>query len=209
MLVMRYTVIDSAGTVSFVAPWNTLKALVAACSRKTAPQNLSDLLEAASVYSSGLQDYVLDGLAAFDEHHAAAQSDPVVLNPRLEKELAELLGNGPELPQPESPFSIPQPTEAEGEISYEELLQRQKALHGLPPARLPVLRVVDDLTRRESLEPVKLGLVLFNLPAKRIVQVQNSYGVLKRSDRGRYFENGQPTERLYFYRLPNDWSLLP
>jgi hypothetical protein len=59
------------------------------------------------------------------------------------------------------------------------------------------------------LQPVKVGLIIFNLRAKRIVQVQNSYGVLHRSDRGRYFENGQPTDRLYFYRLPSDWSLVP
>lgn len=76
-------------------------------------------------------------------------------------------------------------------------------------AHLPVFRVVDDVTRNQSLEPVKIGLVIFNIPAKRIIQVQNSQALLRDSDRGRYFENGQPTDRLYFYRLPSDWTIVP
>jgi hypothetical protein len=212
---MRYTIIDNDGTVSFIAPWNTLKALVAACSRKPAPNDLSTLLEAASRYSSGLQEYVLNGLAVFGEHHALATSGESVgeLNPRLEQELAELLGGDPD-PAPAEPEELDElpafgnPDDA-AEISYEALLEKQQALRGLDPAKHPVLRVVDEATRRESLEPVKIGLVLFNLPAKRIIQIQNNYAVLKRSDRGRYFENGQPTDRLYFYRLPSEWSLLP
>lgn len=215
MLVMRYTIIDSDGTMSFIAPWNTLKALVAACSRKPAPNDLSTLLEAASRYSSGLQEYVLNGLAVFDEHNTLASSGEAVgeLNPRLEQELAELLGSDP-APAPAEPEELDElpafgKADDAAEISYEALLEKQQALRGMAPARHPVLRVVDETTRRESLEPVKIGLVLFNLPAKRIIQVQNNYAVLKRSDRGRYFENGQPTDRLYFYRLPNDWSLLP
>lgn len=231
MAVMRYTLIDKSGTVSFIAPWNTLKALVAACSRKPTPEDLTALLESASKYSSGLQQYVLNGLAVFDEHYTSqdAGAAPTDLNPQLERELREILGskNGPLTESPtEEAAATQEPVEEldeadmsrifnrvsdeeKAEITYEELLEKQRQLRGVALSRHPVLRVLDDETRRESLEPVSIGLVIFNLPAKRIIQVQNSYGVLKRSDRGRYFEDGQPTERLYFYRLPSDWNLLP
>lgn len=216
MAVMRYTLIDKSGTISFIAPWNTLKALVAACSRKPAPEDLITLLEAASKYDRGLHEYVLNGLAVFDEHYSTRDAnepgDTTELNSQLERELCELLSNSSELPErppaENEIFALPH-DEEKAEITYEELLEKQRQLRGVALSRHPVLRVLDDETQRESLEPVKIGLVIFNLPAKRIIQVQNSYGVLKRSDRGRYFENGQPTERLYFYRLPSDWSLLP
>lgn len=227
MAVMRYTLIDKSGTISFIAPWNTLKALVAACSRKPAPEDLTTLLEAASKYSSGLQEYVFNSLAVFDEHYTTRDdASDGELNPQLERELREILGvpgSGELTETPPQAGEIEEPAEEEdmsrifssvseeekSEITYEELLEKQRQLRGAALSRHPVLRVLDDETRRESLEPVSIGLVIFNLPAKRIIQVQNSYGVLKRSDRGRYFENGQPTERLYFYRLPSDWSLLP
>ncbi len=215
MAVMRYTIIDDSGTVSFVAPPNTLKALVAGCSQKTAPTNLSELLEKASKYDTALEGYVLNGLSVFDEHNeeVGLAEEATHLNPQLEQELAALLAATEPLPEP--PVSDqeydewPTPSEPAQEITYQELLQKQQALRGSAPARHPVLRVVDAPTRQESLEPAGLGLVIFNLPARRISQVQNNYGVLKRSDRGRYFEDGQATERLYFYRLPGDWTMLP
>src|ERR671933_557432 len=102
MFVMRFTVIDHTGTVSFVAPCTALKALVAACSK--APSDLEGLLSASTRYDNELKDYV-------DE---------------------------------------------------------QRSQHSVPP-----LRGGDDATRRASLEPVKAGLVLFNLKDRRIVQVHN------------------------------------
>ncbi len=74
---------------------------------------------------------------------------------------------------------------------------------------VPPFRVLDELTRRRSLEPERAGLVVFNLKAQRIVQVQNSYAELKREDRGRRWRDGQPTDALYHYRLPAGWSILP
>lgn len=217
MAVMRYTIIEPTGTISFIAPWNTLKALVAGCSRKPAPGDLLALLEAASKYDTGLKDYVLNGLAVFDEHNSLSKEagEEMTLSPELERELAELLGRvdlptpppGSEIELEESDWELS--AEPTSEITYDELLQQQRKLRGIAPSRHPVLRVGDEATRRESLEPIRIGLVIFNLPAKRIIQVQNSYGVLRREDRGRYFEDGQPTDRLYFYRLPSDWSLLP
>ncbi|MGH2533991.1 MAG: hypothetical protein ACRDJW_17030 [Thermomicrobiales bacterium] len=77
------------------------------------------------------------------------------------------------------------------------------------PIEAPPFRVVDDVTRRASLQPVRYGLVVFNLNARRIVQVQNSYDNLKRADRGRVRVAGQPTRRLYRYHLSEEWSIVP
>ena len=76
-------------------------------------------------------------------------------------------------------------------------------------ADLPPFRVVDDVTRRASLAPVHSGLILYNLPARRIVQVQNSYCGLLRRDRGRIRVSGRPTRHLYRYELPSEWRLVP
>jgi hypothetical protein len=65
--VMRFTVIDSEGAVSFIAPCRTLDALVAACAN--GPTNLGALLAGATSFEPGLQDHVLSGLAVFDEHN--------------------------------------------------------------------------------------------------------------------------------------------
>jgi hypothetical protein len=39
----------------------------------------------------------------------------------------------------------------------------------------PVFRVVDESTREASLRPTRTGVIVFNLPERRIVQIQNSY----------------------------------
>lgn len=83
------------------------------------------------------------------------------------------------------------------------------ALQTVAPKQAPPFRVVDDFTREVSLLPVGAGLVLFNLLAKRIIQVQNAYSAIQRQDRGRIRENGQPTSRLYRYKLPEAWQVLP
>ena len=60
-----------------------------------------------------------------------------------------------------------------------------KALRSIPPHAQPVFRVVDSITREASLRPVKAGAIIFNLKAKRIVQLMNSYREIHRSGRGR------------------------
>jgi hypothetical protein len=70
-------------------------------------------------------------------------------------------------------------------------------------------RVIDDRTRRRSLEPGLGGLVVYNLRAKRIIQVQNSYADLQRKDRGRLRRDGRPVRAYYWYELPADWSIVP
>lgn len=88
-----------------------------------------------------------------------------------------------------------------------------RAIHDLlaasAPVDLPPFRVVDEATRRASLAPVHSGLILYNLPARRIVQVQNSYCGLERRDRGRIRASGRPTRHLYRYELPSEWRLVP
>ncbi len=73
---------------------------------------------------------------------------------------------------------------------------------------LPV-RVVNGPTRQLSLAPFDAGLIVFNLNARRIVQVQNSYAEILRRDRGRVREAGQPTGGIFRYSLPGSWTILP
>lgn len=77
------------------------------------------------------------------------------------------------------------------------------------PSYESLLVVGSEATRRVSLQPGKLGLVVFNIPAKRIVQIQNSYANLERSDRGRVRRDGKPTTTYYNYALPADWTIVP
>lgn len=84
-----------------------------------------------------------------------------------------------------------------------------RAMEARPPAELPPFRVVDERTRQLSLKPVSTGLIVFNLKARRIIQVQNSYAEVLRSDRGRVRQNGRPTRTLYYYKLPEEWNIVP
>lgn len=77
------------------------------------------------------------------------------------------------------------------------------------PAEVPPFRVVDAVTRAAGFSPVLSGLILYNLPAQRIVQVHNSYCSLQRRDRGRIRASGRPTRHLYRYELPREWRLVP
>jgi hypothetical protein len=160
MNVIRLTIVEEWGNVSFVAPCHSLKALVAGCSAQ--PETLAELLVAAKPYDARLHDYVLAGLAVFDEHNLDGRNQSI-----------------------------------------------HSALATLPPYETPVFRVVDDETRKASLEPVKAGLVIFNLMEKRIIQIQNSYAEIKRIDRGRVRDGGVPTRQVYRYRLPPNWSIVP
>jgi len=165
MFVMRFTVIAPEGTVSFVAPCNALKALVAACSR-VSPTSLESLLSASTRYDNELKDNVLNSLAMFDEHNSNGSYAHI-----------------------------------HNMIDYAD---EQRSHH-----QIPTFRVVDETTRNASLQPVKAGLVLFNLKARRIIQVHNTYADVKRRDRGRIHEGGRPTRRLYHYELPLDWEIVP
>lgn len=92
--------------------------------------------------------------------------------------------------------------------SRENLSAIHGALQHLPPHQVPVFRVLDDRTREASLRPVRAGVVLFNLPARRIVQLQNTYAEIRRKGRVRLAEPGLGP-RFERYELPPDWSLVP
>ncbi len=160
MNIMRYTVIDGRGTVSFIGPCDTLVALVAGCARD--PRNLEELLTVADEYASGLKERVLCSLAVFDEQNTADRLDSV-----------------------------------------------HKALEVCRSHELPTFRVLDDRTREASLTPAHAGVVLFNLRAKRIVQIQNSYAEIKRKDRAKAAKPATPERRVIKYELPAYWSLVP
>lgn len=73
----------------------------------------------------------------------------------------------------------------------------------------PAFRVMDTETRQRSLVPAPLGLVVFNLKERRIIQIQNSYANLERKDRGRIRIDGEPTDLVFQYELPTEWALVP
>jgi hypothetical protein len=160
MNVMRYTVVDPQGCVSFVGPCSALLPLVAACSKN--PTTLAELLAYADQFGANLAEYVAAGLAVFDEHNLPGH--------------------------------------------YERI---HAALDHLRGHEVPVFRVVDDRTRDASLQPVAAGVVIFNLTAKRIVQIQNSYQEIPRDGVVRQRDQSGRTTRVMRYRLPQEWQLTP
>jgi len=159
--VMRYTVIDPHGTVSFVAAVGSLKPLVAACSHR--PDSLAELLRALALYDDQLAAEVASGLAVFDEHVTDDAPDQVA-----------------------------------------------RFLESRPNHACGVFRVVDEATRAAGHKAVRGGLILFNLKARRIVQVHNNLLRVRRRDRGRIRQGGKPVNgELYQYELPEDWALVP
>ena len=82
-------------------------------------------------------------------------------------------------------------------------------LRRTPPHEQPVFRVVDGVTREASLRPVKAGAIIFNLRARRIVQLMNSYREIRRSGHAHIFDGSGYTETVFSYRLPKEWALVP
>lgn len=81
---------------------------------------------------------------------------------------------------------------------------------GRPDHATGVFRVVDTASETVSRKAVRGGLVLFNLKARRIVQVHNNLLRVRRRDRGRIRQGGKPVDgELYSYELPDDWALVP
>ncbi len=66
--VIRCTVVDGQGAVSFIVHADALSALTAACSVN--PSSLEELLEGAEPYYHNLREQVLNGLAIFEERNA-------------------------------------------------------------------------------------------------------------------------------------------
>ncbi|HWO94007.1 MAG TPA: hypothetical protein VNL92_04520 [Dehalococcoidia bacterium] len=68
MNVMRFTVVDANGSVSFVFHGEALPALLASCAHD--PRDIASLLAGAEPYYPRLSEHVLNSLAVFDEHNA-------------------------------------------------------------------------------------------------------------------------------------------
>src|SRR5215212_12135338 len=68
MGLMRFTVVDSRSTVSFIGPDRALHALVAACA--TGADSIEQLLDTIAPFVGELRERVLSGLAVFDEHNS-------------------------------------------------------------------------------------------------------------------------------------------
>jgi hypothetical protein len=160
MNLLRFTVIDRRGGVSFIAHGDALPALVKACSFY--PQTVEDLLDLTTPFYASLREYVLSGLAVFDEHNIHGRFDAIHVNLAL-----------------------------------------------APAYEKPVFRIVDDVTREASLNPIGAGAVLFNLLERRVVQLINTYREVRREGRARVFDGDDWTTEIFPYRLPSDWALVP
>lgn len=160
MNLLRCTVVEDQGSISFIVDGDALPALVAACAQN--PSTLDELLQIGDQFYHDLRETVLNGLAIFDEQNTPDNHEAI-----------------------------------------------HQAFAYCAPHEQPVFRVVDDVTREMSKQAVKAGVVIFNLRAKRIVQIQNSYREITRTGRARVFDGRGPTSSIYSYRLPRDWAIVP
>jgi hypothetical protein len=156
----RVNVIDSRGTMSFLAPPHGLKVLAAAITQGA--KDGGELLAFAHAYDAEWAMNIRIQIMRFDEHNVGTVSEDF-----------------------------------------------QSAIGEVDKPRHPAFRVIDAETRARSLVPGRLGLVVFNLKERRIIQVQNNYADLQRKDRGRVRVHGEPTDLLFHYELPREWALVP
>ncbi|HXH83659.1 MAG TPA: hypothetical protein VNN07_12135 [Candidatus Tectomicrobia bacterium] len=75
MNLLRLTIIDPAGGVSFVAHGEALPALMRACASN--PASIDELLERAEPFYHGLRERVTNGLAMFDERNTTGRYDAI------------------------------------------------------------------------------------------------------------------------------------
>lgn len=157
---LRITLIDSQGTISFGAPGHMAKMMAAACAHN--PTSIEQVLGSLSTLDPASAESLKHGLARFDE------------------------------------FVV-----RDDATSIDEWLAQNDPLDGTP------FRLIDARLREATLTPLPLGVIMVNLPDKRIVQIENRYGALLRKDRGRMRRDGEPIGQMYRYELSPEWSLLP
>lgn len=75
MNLLRLTLIDNRGGVSFVAHGEALPALMKACA--TGPRDVDDLLEQSEPFYHGLRERVANGLAMFDERNTPGHYEAI------------------------------------------------------------------------------------------------------------------------------------
>jgi hypothetical protein len=157
---LRITLIDNEGTISFGAAGHVAKMMAAACAHN--PSSIEEVLMTLGSLDPESAMALRHGLARFDEFVVRDDAS-----------------------------------------SIDEWLAQNDPVDGTP------FRLIDDRLREATLTPLPLGLIMVNLPDKRIVQIENRYGPLLRKDRGRMRREGEPVGQVYTYELSPDWSLLP
>lgn len=75
MNLLRLTLIDDCGGISFVAHGEALPALMKACA--TGPRDVDDLLERSEPFYHGLRERVSNGLAMFDERNTPGHYEAI------------------------------------------------------------------------------------------------------------------------------------
>ena len=90
MNVIRCTVVDRRGAVSFIAHGDALPALAASCAAN--PTSLEELLEQAEPFYHNLRDYVLNGLAIFEERNVEGNYQAIHGTPLYDQSVV-LLGS--------------------------------------------------------------------------------------------------------------------
>lgn len=75
MNLLRLTLIDRSGGISFVTHGEALPALLRACA--TNPAGIEELLDRAEPFYSGLHERVRNGLAMFDERNAPGRYEAI------------------------------------------------------------------------------------------------------------------------------------
>lgn len=75
MNLLRCTVVDRAGAISFITDGDALPALTAACAQS--PDSLDHFLSLAERYYRELRERVLNGLALFDELNAPGNYETI------------------------------------------------------------------------------------------------------------------------------------
>ena len=75
MNVMRFTIVGSDRSISFVYDGHALDALIRACA--DSPASLSDFLAAMARRDPAVLEYITSGLAVFDEHNGEGTYEPI------------------------------------------------------------------------------------------------------------------------------------
>jgi hypothetical protein len=75
MNLMRFTIVDRNGGVSFVYDGAALNMLLTACSN--GPTSVADFLDATARRDGKLREHVACGLAVFDEHNGDGKFEPI------------------------------------------------------------------------------------------------------------------------------------
>ena len=75
MNLMRFTIVERSGGISFVYDGSALNTLLTACAN--GPSSIVEFLDATSRRDGKLREHVSCGLAVFDEHNGEGRYEPI------------------------------------------------------------------------------------------------------------------------------------